>query len=46
MIKKSKISTITKEENVITLKTPEVNPKIFTGRVDINVLIARVKKEQ
>ena len=33
-------------KNLINLKSPEINPKKSTGRVDINHLLARVRKEQ
>jgi len=37
---------ISAKENSINLSTPEINMKKSSGRVDINNLIARVRKEQ
>ena len=34
------------EKNLMNLKSPEINAKKSTGRVDINHLLARVRKEQ
>ena len=34
------------EKNLTDLDTSKINPKISTGRVDINHLLARVRKEQ
>ena len=39
-------SISTKNEDVINLNTSEINPQKTTGRVDINHLIARVRKKQ
>jgi len=36
----------TEKENVISLKIPEVKKKILTNRVDINNLLARVRKQK
>ena len=34
------------EQNPISFKTPKLNVNEFSGRVDINKLIARVRKEK
>ena len=34
------------EKNLTDLDTSKINPKISTGRVDINHLLARVRKEK
>tara|TARA_B110000967_G_C18666655_1_gene450887 strand:- start:440 stop:652 length:213 start_codon:yes stop_codon:yes gene_type:complete len=34
------------EQNPISFKTPKLNANEFSGRVDINKLIARVRKEK
>ena len=36
----------TKKKDSMVLETPEINPQKTTGRVDINHLIARVRKKQ
>jgi len=36
----------TEEEKITTLKVPELKKEVFTSRVDINYLLARVRKEE
>ena len=36
----------TEKENIITLKSPKVKEKVFSGRVDIYNLLTRIRKEK
>ena len=37
---------ISEEQNLATLQTPKVADEVLPGRVDINKLLARVRKEK
>ena len=37
---------ISEEQNLATLQTPKVADEVLSGRVDINKLLARVRKEK